>query len=236
MVAVEYLTGHTLRVWADELPASPPFPIGRDSLFVAYFASAELSCFLALGWPRPSRVLDLYDEFRWLTNGVSTPCGNGLIGAMSYFGLDAIEVVRKDEMRDLALRGGPFSPSERQDLLEYCESDVISLRRLLPKMLPHIDLPRALLRGRYMAAVAAMERFGIPIDVETFDQLKAHWDALKSRLNCDTRWARCDCSPTWPWGTMAATDACSPHSARLPAATSRATRSSYLAPLAGYGG
>ena len=32
-------------------------------------------------------------------------------------------------------------------------------------MLPRIDLPRALLRGRYMAAAAAMEWNGVPIDV-----------------------------------------------------------------------
>ena len=42
----------------------PPYPIGPDVLFVAYFASAELGCHLALGWPLPARVLDLYAEFR----------------------------------------------------------------------------------------------------------------------------------------------------------------------------
>ncbi len=49
-------------------------------------------------------------------------------------------------------------------------------------MLPEIDLPRALLRGRYMAAVAAMEHNGTPIDVETLDALRANWGRLKGRL------------------------------------------------------
>jgi DNA polymerase I len=52
----------------------------------------------------------------------------------------------------------------------------------LPAMLPRIDLPRALLRGRYMAAVAAMEHAGVPIDVAALDQLRRHWDGIQSEL------------------------------------------------------
>ena len=56
-------------------------------------------------------------------------------------------------------------------------------------MLPHIDLPRALLRGRYMAASAAMEFNGIPMDVETLQRLRDHWtniqDALIAAIDAD---------------------------------------------------
>jgi DNA polymerase I len=38
-------------------------------LFVAYYASAELGCFKALGWPMPVRILDLFVEFRCHLNG-----------------------------------------------------------------------------------------------------------------------------------------------------------------------
>ena len=69
-------------------------------------------------------------------------------------------------MRALVMRGGPWSDDERAQILDYCESDVEALERLLPAMLPRIDLPRALLRGRYMAAAAAMEHNGVPIDVD----------------------------------------------------------------------
>ena len=54
----------------------------------------------------------------------------------------------REEMRELVLRGGPWTDAEREAILEYCESDVAALARLLPVMLPSIDLPRALLRGR----------------------------------------------------------------------------------------
>jgi len=85
-------------------------------------------------------------------------------------------------MRQLALRGDPYSASERGALLAYCESDVDALTRLLPVMLPRIDLPRALLRGRYMAAVARMEWQGVPVDVPTLESLRENWDAIKGRL------------------------------------------------------
>src|SRR5262245_5359997 len=91
MVAREYRTGQSLRLWENELRSrrEPPFSIGSDSLFVAYFAPAELSCFLALGWPLPRRIFDLYLEFRNVTNGLSLPHGAGLLGAMHWHGLDA---------------------------------------------------------------------------------------------------------------------------------------------------
>ena len=53
-------------------------------------------------------------------------------------------------MIDLILRGPPWTEEEWQAILDYCAGDVYALERLLPAMLPYIDLPRALFRGRYM--------------------------------------------------------------------------------------
>ncbi|MGB9388746.1 MAG: DNA polymerase [Xanthobacteraceae bacterium] len=149
---------------------------------VAYYASAEISCHLALGWPVPERVLDLFPEFRNATNGIPTGNGAGLLGALAYHGLDGIGALEKDEMRALVLRGGPWSDVERAHILDYCESDVAALARLLPAMLPKIDLPRALLRGRYTSAVARMERNGVPIDVGAFELLKQNWSKIQDQL------------------------------------------------------
>jgi hypothetical protein len=88
----------------------------------------------------------------------------------------------KTAMRDLAIRGGPFTAEERAALLDYCEEDVDATSRLLPRMLPKIDLPRALLRGRYGWACAAMEHAGVPIDVGTYNHLKARWPTIQARL------------------------------------------------------
>jgi DNA polymerase I len=147
LVAWELKSGHKIRLWRDQFGATPPYSTAPDALFVAYYASAEIGCHLALDWPLPQLLLDLFTEFRNRTNGIPTGSGNSLLGALAFHGLDGIGAVEKDEMRDLILRGGPWSDAERGAILDYCESDVEALARLLGAMLPLIDLPRALLRG-----------------------------------------------------------------------------------------
>ena len=181
LVADELCSGRRFRLWQDQFGPAPPYATGRDVLFVAYYASAELGCHRALGWPMPERILDLFCEFSARTNGLDTPGGKGLLGALAYFGLDSIGAVEKDEMRELVLKGGPWSETERTAILDYCESDVIALERLLPAMVPEIDLPRALLRGRYMAA-AAMEHAGTPIDVPMLELFRQRWTDIQDQL------------------------------------------------------
>ena len=159
-----------------------PYPTGPDTLFVAYYASAEIGCHLALNWSAPSNVLDLFAEFRTLTNGREPPCGNSLLGALVYHGLDSMASAEKDEMRALAIRGDPFTAEEMCDLLRYCAADVFALRQLLDRMSSQIDWPRALLRGRFMRAAAYIERLGIPVDTEFLATLRKHWPNIKGRL------------------------------------------------------
>ena len=182
MVAKELRSGRQLRIWEDQFGPDPPFGTGPDTLFVSYFASAELGCFRALNWPMPMRVLDPFTEFRNLTNGWPTIAGNNLLGALAHFGLDGIGTEEKDEMRARILRGGPWLPGEPQAILSYCQTDVESLGKLLSIMLPQIDLPRALYRGRYMSAVATMEFHGVPINTQRLGQLIASWDLIQDRL------------------------------------------------------
>lgn len=183
VVARELRSGRLVRAWlTDDPPADPPFAVDPGALFVAYYASAELGCCLALGWPPPARVLDLFAEFRALTNGRPPAHGSGLLGALAHFGLDALGAAEKEDLRALALRPGPHTGAERAALLDYCQTDADALARLLPQMLPALDLPRALLRGRYMAAAARMERTGVPIDADALGALRANWDRIKARL------------------------------------------------------
>jgi DNA polymerase-1 len=182
LVAHELRSGAHWRLWRDQLGPAPPYPTGPDVLVVAYYASAELGCYRALGWPAPERMLDLFVEFRNFTNGRQLPSGAGLIGALTYFGIDSIAAVETAEMRTLIMGGGPWSEDERTAILDYCESDVRALERLLPVMLPHIDVPRALLRGKYMTAAASMEHNGVPVDVPTLQQLRERWTDIQDDL------------------------------------------------------
>jgi DNA polymerase-1 len=182
LVAHELRSGRRFRVWQDQLGPAPPFATGRDVLFVAYYASAELCCYRTLGWPMPERILDLFIEFRARTNGLETPAGNSLLGALSFFGLDGMGATEKEEMRNRILAGGPWSEQDRTAILHYCEQDVEAVARLLPAMLPKVDLPRALLRGRYMAAAAAMEHNGTPIDVPMLELFRQRWTDIQDQL------------------------------------------------------
>jgi hypothetical protein len=184
LVAREFSSGQEVRLWADQLGphSTPPYPLDDTSLCVAYYASAELGCHLALGWPMPARILDLYAEFRCHTAGLTVPHGHGLLGALSWYGLDVMDAIEKKAMRELIMRGGPWSTEEKQAVLNYCAEDVHALARLLPKMWSKIDLPRALLRGRYTAAVARMEHTGVPIDTAVYGRLRANWESLRGRL------------------------------------------------------
>jgi hypothetical protein len=131
----------------------------------------------------PERVLDLYVEFRCKTNGLDTSYfGNGLIGASAWHGLDVLDAAQKESMHKRAMRGGPWTESERRAMLTYCERDVNALDRLFPTMLPGLDLPRAVLRGRFIRAVAQMEWAGVPIDTETLSRLREGWEPIQDRL------------------------------------------------------
>ena len=187
MVAQELQSGRTLRCWQDELAAMPqaPFPTDSGSLFVAYYASAEIGCFQQLGWTLPTHTLDLFAEFRWLTNGRQLLHGKGLVGALLYFGLPAISADEKDAWRDLVLRRGPWTDAERHGILDYCETDVVALANLFPNMQPLLDWPRALLRGHYMQALAGVETNGLPIDTDMLTKLVENWPGIQDQVIAD---------------------------------------------------
>lgn len=192
MVAWEVRSGKKLRIWQDELRSLPESPCrsGKDTLFIGYYVSAELGCYLQLGWKFPSCVIDLYPEFKNYTNGkimfhdndVSAHSRYSLIGALNYFGHDSIGHTEKERMRDLILSGGPWTEEEKVAILDYCETDVIALEKLIYSMSETFNVDHALLRGEYMKAAAIIERNGIPIDTESFAAISEHWLKIQDQL------------------------------------------------------
>jgi DNA polymerase I len=61
----------------------------------------------------------------------------------------------------------------RQRLLEAMAGRLVKHQR---------RIGHAVLRGRYMDAVSAMEHAGIPVDVETFRLLASRWDKIQEEL------------------------------------------------------
>jgi DNA polymerase-1 len=183
-VAQELHSMRVVRLWGDELQ-NPPFDLSAHNvLTVGFYYSAESGCMMELGWPRPANVLDLFAEFRCMTNGSRPPRGNGLLGACSYFGINTMNADTKHEMRDLILRGAPFTEHERTEILEYCAADVYLTCQLFAAMLPHLapNWPHALTRGRYMEVLGRVEGRGVPIDTDIHARLVAQWDRIKLDL------------------------------------------------------
>jgi hypothetical protein len=167
MCARELRSGCELNIWGDELLRlrTAPFDVGRDSVFVAYAAAAEMGCFLELGWPLPINIIDLFAEHRVETNGKWLPLGDSLLGALAIRGLAHMDAGDKHEMRKLILSKrtlAEYSGEERLRTQAYCREDVVALEALLPRI--KIDnLLFVLHRGRYGPAVARIQAAGVPI-------------------------------------------------------------------------
>ena len=139
------------------------------------------------GLADPCKLIDLFAEFRVETNGLQLPMGRSLLGALAFYGLSAMAEGEKEAMRELILSGGPWSHNDRVAILDYCAEDVDATSMLLVVMAQQIAASRrrlghAVLRGRYMGAVAAMEHIGIPVDVPTLERLRASWGGIQDQL------------------------------------------------------
>ena len=152
-----------------------------DTLVVSFVFNAEGACHLALGQPLPKNILDLSAEFKCQVNGKGIPRKNqGLIGALQYFGLSSIAPKRKDAMRDRIMKGWPFTPEERKQILDYCAEDVEALRQLLFASCFRTSIcPLPCIAAKAVAALARSEHVGVPIDMEIFPQLADKTDLAR---------------------------------------------------------
>jgi len=178
-VFINHNSGQVSRLWVDELPKSTP--INPNDLLVTYYAPAELSCFQSLGWKFPDNLIDLFAEHRTLSNGLVSK--NSLLSALKFWKQASIDSEEKDEMRALALRpGNQYTNSEKMALLNYCQTDVEALSKLLRAIGPHLNTEQALYRGDYLKAVGTMEANGIPIDFDLFDKISKNEESLKKSV------------------------------------------------------
>jgi hypothetical protein len=199
----QLVSGCKVRMWTDELGSLPPYDTGPDNLFVCYSAAAEMSCHIALGWPIPKRLLDLYVEYLNHKNGLPRHDTQGkkkqfnLLAALHNFGLAHVAPEDKKEMQELAIAigaGAPYTEKNKAELLDYNWTDIVALKALLPKLLAAVccqaeknndvwKIGWACLRGRYSGgALAHIDAVGVPIDVELRTRLENHWDQIQSLI------------------------------------------------------
>jgi DNA polymerase family A len=190
--AHDEVSGKTLSLWRDELLTSTrlPFDSGPDDVMVAFASNAELQCFLSLGLPFPTNVLDPYVENIVAINGntaIWPPADEknrtgrpGLLDALKLHGLPARPQEHKDRIRNMILDNEDYAPEQHQEIQEYNKEDVDDTIALLGALgQPVDDIEHALFRGRYMAAVTRMERVGPPVDSDYLNELLTNWDPIR---------------------------------------------------------
>ena len=102
---------------------------------MAFAVAAEAACFLALGWPLPANILDLYAEHLLDVNGLKLPPKlNGLIAVMARHRLPVMTAAHKDAMRNKVIHQNYWAPDEVREILAYCADDVDGGERLLMAM------------------------------------------------------------------------------------------------------
>jgi hypothetical protein len=189
LVALEMRSGRLVRLWQSELGPFPPYRLDADALFFSYLASAEFGFHIARGWGQPACAIDGYVEFRHYVNDGRVKSGDrekgfhSLAGALRYFCEDGIDTAHKTEMRDRIVQGPPFAEEEHEVILRYCEEDVRALARLVQHIVPTIrSLPHAMMRANFQWATAQQERRGVPLDRPLLEQVRSHWNAIKTDL------------------------------------------------------
>ncbi|MEO0810584.1 MAG: DNA polymerase [Pseudomonadota bacterium] len=166
VVALDTSTGKITQIGMPKLEGQrrPPYPTGPQALLVTVLAEDLGLLHLALGWRQPARVIDLAVEFRNATNGKRVVGGPGLAGACIWYGLPSAGAITASVPPDQVRR--------RLDLITG----------LFHRMKSTLDWGRALLRGRYLLAVAHIEMNGMPIDASSLIWLSENWRYAQKQL------------------------------------------------------
>jgi hypothetical protein len=189
----------TVRLWRDDLLAAtrPPFDIGDDSVFVAYSAQAELTCFKDLNWPFPQHVFDLHTAYLSVSNILlphnpdekRTRPRKRLPDACRAYDIAGWDRIDKEEIaKDIG--EGRWRDHGREAVFRYCEEDVRMTVRLLAAMLrgrpdtfAPVDTDRVLYWSNYSAkTVALIQARGMPIDVAMWDLVQENKSAVVTEL------------------------------------------------------
>ena len=193
----------TVRLWRDDFDTAPPFDTGDDTLFVAYSAWAEMTCFKVLGCKFPTHIFDLHTAYLAGSN-ILLPHNpdeerkkqkKDFLNACRAYGLEGWERIDKKAMQEAIGNGtwrGRYSPAE---ILDYCEEDVRMSVRLLCAQLqrhcdhrgytlfPAADVERVLHWSNYSAkSVALIQARGMPIDMVLWNLIQENKAAVVGEL------------------------------------------------------
>jgi DNA polymerase family A len=186
----------TVRLWRGQFGPTPPFDIGPNTLFVAYAAWAELTCFMQLGWMFPAHVFDLHTTYLASSNvllpynpdEVRKKPRKRLSDACRAYGIEGWENINKEAIAK-AIGEGRWGESGPEAVFDYCEEDVRMSVRLLraqlrgrPGLAP-APVEHVLFWSEYSAkAIARIQARGMPIDVPLWNLVQENKAAVICHL------------------------------------------------------
>jgi DNA polymerase family A len=186
----------TIRRWRGDFGRAPPFDVGSDTLFVAYSAWAELTCFMQLGWQFPIHIFDQHAAYLAASN-VLLPYDpdevrkrerKRLSDACRTYGIQGWENIDKEEIAR-AIGEGRWREYGQAAVFDYCEEDVRASTSLLRVQLCdhgrllRADVVRVLHWSNYSAkTVAQIQARGMPIDVPLWNLVQENKAAVIRHL------------------------------------------------------
>jgi hypothetical protein len=186
----------TTRLWRGDFGVAPPFDIGPDTLFVAYSAWAELTCFMVLGWKFPVHIYDLHTAYISVSNLLMPYAPDEtrkkprkrLSDACRAYGVAGWQDIDKEEMsKDIG--EGHWRKYGRPLVLQYNEEDVkastILLRRQLMGHGPFkpVNVERVISWSEYSSkTVSRIQARGMPIDIVLWNLVQENLTAVVTAL------------------------------------------------------
>jgi hypothetical protein len=185
----------TIRQWRGDFGSGPPFDIGPDTLFVAYSAWAEMTCFMTLGWKFPVHIFDQHTAYLAASNVLlphdsekRTRERKRLRDACRAYGINGWENIDKEVIaKDIG--EGHWQKYGKECVLNYCAEDVKAETQLLLRQLqgrpglPPADIQRTLFWSKYSAkAIAQIQTRGMPIDMTLWNLVQENKAAVIGEL------------------------------------------------------
>ena len=182
----------TIRLWRGEFGSTPPFDIGPDTLFVAYSAWAEMTCFKVLGWLFPVHIFDQHTAYLAAGN-ILLPYNpdetrkklrKRLPDACRAYGVEGWERIDKETIAE-DIGNSQWAKYGVERVFEYCEEDVRMSGRLLRAQLrgcpglPPANVERVLWWSNYSAkCIALIQARGMPIDMPRWNLVRENRGAV----------------------------------------------------------
>ena len=184
-------TEQTLKIWDYEENnlAQHHFDF-EETLFVCFHATAEVGYFLKQLMGRPPYIFDCWTEYAKLYKNNRDL--SLLAASTAYSYPNPISKEEKEKFRDMCIKQNTWNKKEREEILNYCEGDVLMNEHVFYKVLNDLEnicgndyetlLEQAMARGQTMACYAKVTKNGMSIDIPKLNDFNEYWLLVKNEV------------------------------------------------------